>query len=1305
MVKKDYFYCWYYDIGKENTNKNLSILVNNKKSELNNYLELKKVDEDTGLPLAGAGFKILVRTKDDKFGWLQADGKLSDNITTNKSDLITNQEGNIIVPNVPYGRYYVYETEAPEGYKLEEQVPNIYNCIKQIQIKKGGYNYKTLPKGFNGTFLNTNYLYCWYYDVDEEDKDLSLEIRNNNTELPPPNSLKIIKKDSTYEYEIEERDENNNVKQLFLANAHIKIYYKGEDIEGWIRQNDDEEQADNQFNDGDEEKIEYNVAEDEATEFVTDSNGVIEIKNLKTGTYDIYETVAPEGYDITKQERYDEAHNWVYLGRQIINENNKNPTVVYNNTKIAQLSGKVWIDKEDSEKGEQRDNLYGSDTNDELLNGITVNLINHKDGKNEVIARTQTDSNGTYMFDEYIIRKPNGGVIKEKLTYWKLAYCHIEFVYDNTKYVVVTPFKNGEDKIEDNSKAQPKEVKTTGGVTNLDSDRNNAGELYDGNLGGTNTNSEFYGSAITYNSGDTTNLSKEKIAENANASLNQRFLTGFYNEDNYTVENINLGLIEKVEPSFDVGQELEFVKVVRGNYSFTYQYGKDFVVEMTNEGVKYTQDAVAFEKNDRTFTQYIYPSDIAYNFAEERAENDKYEVYAVYKVMIKNNTTYSLQDLYREYTLRLTNLSYTYDSSKYQLDKKDIGYENSGYTGTNEEVNRYIENIKATVNNWNEADNNKLEWNLSEHDEVRAGNVGSIFVQFKVKDEALQELLQSIDGKLPEIKTKAIATGYHIYNRRDKNWAYTGNYSHFTKDDTKESAAFGFALKLKDTRSISGSIFEDKKYESRTDESRTDERIGNGEKDDGENAVSDVIVSLIDASKNGEVAKIYDGKLEQIDGKWTAKSQDATILVNEDGTYTLPGVVPGKYYLKFTYGNGTTLIKNIETKINGEKINSNLYKSTILTGAAKDVNEDNEKTWFLNNGQSSVATDDIEIITNRIKEENEKTEINNSTFLAQQLINANSPNLDIQFEYMPNTYIDANVIDSIKPICEGMNFGIIERPHVDIQLDKNIKNVKFTLQNGTTIINGNPNDQNVSSSLSSWADQEDEFNSTAKIELDSSLLYGSDISVSYEMVAHNESEVDYATENYYKYGIPGNSEDIVKTAVTRIVDYIDNGNAKYNISSDNITLENLDENKYLTANAKLANKNIGKKVFVAKGEGEKIGKLLTPSVKANDGSDRETYEITVSNLLSSGDELFGWENYSEIIGIRNKTKTPQSTSHFGSLEIKNPKTDEQDDANATIILTSTTGENRDLTIYYIITGVFVVLSIGLIFIIKKHKNK
>ena len=47
--------------------------------------------------------------------------------------------------------------------------------------------------------------------------------------------------------------------------------------------------------------------------------------------------------------------------------------------------------------------------------------------------------------------------------------------------------------------------------------------------------------------------------------------TGFYKEETYTIENINLGLVEKLEPTFAIDQMIEYVKIKRGNYTFKYK--------------------------------------------------------------------------------------------------------------------------------------------------------------------------------------------------------------------------------------------------------------------------------------------------------------------------------------------------------------------------------------------------------------------------------------------------------------------------------------------------------------------------------------------------------------------------------------------------------------------------------------------------------------------------------------------------------------------------------------------------------------
>ena len=104
---------------------------------------------------------------------------------------------------------------------------------------------------------------------------------------------------------------------------------------------------------------------------------------------------------------------------------------------------------------------------------------------------------------------------------------------------------------------------------------------------------------------------------------------------------------------------------------------------------------------------------------------------------------------------------------------------------------------------------------------------------------------------------------------------------------------------------------------------------------------------------------------------------------------------------------------------------------------------------------------------------------------------------------------------------------------------------------------------------------------------------------------------------------------------------------------------------------------------------------------ANEGKSRtDEFEFTVSNLLSTSDEILGWESYSEIIGIRNITLTPQSICHSGSYIVRDMETSEADDASAIVSLYTSTGENKNLIIYFMVGTGLLVISVG-IFVIKK----
>ena len=386
------------------------------------------------------------------------------------------------------------------------------------------------------------------------------------------------------------------------------------------------------------------------------------------------------------------------------------------------------------------------------------------------------------------------------------------------------------------------------------------------------------------------------------------------------------------------------------------------------------------------------------------------------------------------------------------------------------------------------------------------------------------------------------------------------------------------------------------------------------------------------------------------------------------------------------------------------------YKSTILTGEAAKANS-LEENWYLNvmGGKKSIATDKYytdanETTTSDIIEMRtiSKKEINYSSKekFNTGKIQAFSEAMDINFEYLKDSKAEVPNADGFTDTyfqtnCTGMNFGIIERPHLDIQLEKTIKNVKLTLSNGTNLINGNPEIKDVSRDLTGI------LSNYAKIETDTTNLYGSTLTVAYKLVVKNKSEIDYATEDYYRFGIKGDAKP-VGTAVTKIVDYLPSDQCKYE-EATGIDLSNNDytnndgytkENYY--ANGVIdSNKKYKDRIFnTAETE-------IKPEAAKNGISETE-YTVTVNKLLPSTntEKNLGWISYSEIVGIKNKTYTTQYVSKMGSYKVGDAGTSEKDNADATITASSPTGKNKSYTVYIIAAGALVVMAGGVI-VIKK----
>ena len=826
-------------------------------------------------------------------------------------------------------------------------------------------------------------------------REETIEVNNKKSE----GSITITKQDS----DTKEKLVGTEFK-LYATNLNTNIIAGGK---GWVTLNNGQ--------------IGYSTDYNNANAFTTNNEGTVLVENLSYGTYYIYETKAPTGYNIKEQDSYHvqqegsttipQDQDWVALGNGQISNQNKEVKVTLNNQKYTKINGFVWLDNPDR-KNNAYNNIYDEQdwklpgqtnsensnvTKDKLISGITVNLYSNK---NELISTTKTGENGEYEF----VRKTNG----EKIKYIELQNSYVEFMYDNTKYVVADSFVGNNAKI--NSKAI-EEVMTKE-------------ELEDEKLTGTEGN--VPGRAVTYKGGN-------------NSSANT--LTAYYNSETYAIEDINLGLKDKHNPTFDVSENLEYVKVQINGYTYKYQHGP-------NAGkVREYVPGVATQIAGNVFSQILYPSDIAY-----RAEdvNKELSVYVVYSIAVTNNDISTIDDIYNEQKLYLNSLVNNYDNERYELCTDENTEDSADFRLWKNGENYAVYDIE----------NGKYK------NGIASGETITSYIQFKINKEHLRNMLERTSEATEHLEnapTVAKASGYHEYLRTDNVWneensvkVFDGKKGNYNEKNTANETYFVHkSLPVEDSssnvfidiifgdnRTISGVVFEDK------DENTTDaERLGNGKFDNGETKIKDVVVSLL--NETGNVTKVYPTT------NYKTVEQNAITINKEDGTYEIVGMVPGKYYLQFTYGNGKTKYTDLDGKEisiatskvdNNTVINPKLYKSTILTGNAKNANDEK---WFLNDiGQNnSVATDLDNVINSRIGSDpnanNLNTELNykyveNSD--ANGIINAKSPKIDINIEKADSKEGAYN--DIAPKNCSRLSFGIIERPHVNIELEK-IQKIKM----------------------------------------------------------------------------------------------------------------------------------------------------------------------------------------------------------------------------------------------------------------------
>ena len=841
------------------------------------------------------------------------------------------------------------------------------------------------------------------------------------------------------------------------------------------------------------------------------------------------------------------------------------------------------------------------------------------------------------------------------------------------------------------------------------------------------------------------------------------------------IKNVNLGLYAREQVDVAIDSDVaRFILNVNG-YNHIYKYGtlisdNDMNVDANNvEQV----DAKLKALKGKYYERQLHESSISYSATPEGTPNLYADItYKIYLQNKSNSLTAKIKELTLDYDNELNLISYGYENSgtTQEVSEQEI-VANTVYGGT--------ENLKEAVINLEKLEDKKIS----------AGKKEVLEVTFRVYADTIARILNNPVGikfdMMAEVsKYSTYTQQMTAYASIDKNSASRNEKVQIDTDNTFVTDTFEndttiaptFKLSKGTQTELSGIVYEDSPKEStpiKISGNNIYERVGDGIYNN-ENVMANVLVELLsvpmengqydsDTARTGEngqqaydVAKLYQENK-------TTQGESSKVLArtytNEKGEYKFEGLTAGNYVIKYTYGknmkdvdeNGqeketirsATAIYTSDGKTKLKEIEAREYKSTVITSGeisnAMNITDgkahlNGDYSWFLKSPETrySDAVDDVEYRANLEKEAKINYEILKGTkTYAYENMEAYTPYFKLGVEEFNDQQSGATLetqedgtLNYVFTI-DNVDFGLIERPIVDLQVDKVITGLKVSLGNGQVLINGDPSKE----SLPYVRTGLDDF---VPIEMDTELLQNATIEEEYTIKITNNSELDYSIypiwgtdntqkvalrRNYYYYGTQeGLSTDEAVTARIDVLgDYIGS-----ELTADESTMESDGWKK--KAIEELTSYN-GTNLFATENDGKKEktlrdGKytIYTTNTFYNPNEELVTIGKTksisykVSRLLAVNTDTMKYTNDIEILQYsgysQNKDRTEENTYNRvkdttpGNLVPGGAMEDDEDSVRTTITPPTGTIISKWL---YVLTATAGLILIGatVIFIRKR----
>ena len=903
---------------------------------------------------------------------------------------------------------------------------------------------------------------------------------------------------------------------------------------------------------------------------------------------------------------------------------NQTSITIKNIQKYIKLSGYIWKDVQ-SGKQTVRNDLYKDDEYDVNDESFNGITVRLKDKDGNTLKETKSSENGLYN------EITGGEYIFEDVEIEKLADYYIEFEYDGLIYqsVAININKNNGSKSTDKVERDVLDKNFTS-VEATGENRVNVNNKY--SIGYTNTQDHV-----------------AKINDSSSCIIHAKTNDAGYNIANYfkpgtkEIRYINLGLYEKPQADLAIANDLENVNVGVNGYWHIYKYGKRLNdsgmipdnSDSWNVGVKFKNSYTG------TYKRAVYESDVNYQTNDKSKEM---QVYLTYKIAIRNESSY----------LTKANSIVNYFDNRYELVSAGTGIDGQNNITGNLNI---ASNVK-----YNDEYNKAI---IDTNTVIKSGESNYLYIQYKLDREAVLQILNNKETLYSTVEINS----YTVYKDNNGNTVAAvdvdsvpgnmkiGNVDTY-EDDT--DAAPPVQLELTDARKIAGTVFVD----STTGELKTGEiRQGNGQFDNGENTVSGVKVTLHELNNSiGDIETTTDA----------------------NGNYEFTGYIPGQYTITYTWGDKDYKVQYYKGTVydsSRDQNNKEWYKDAV----------DTRKTDAIDNYDERKAIDkEVANITNHtVGEEVSKAYNGEQSAITITKMNSVTPTMEFGVEY--ETTVTDGTADKVEFIVKNVDFGIVERARQQLDLQKRVSTFKVTLANGQVLADAKVTEDGKlegTTNHMTYMGPSTSGNGLVKLETDEELIEGATLNITYEIKAINQSEVDYMSENYYKYGIISKNDKIATLTPSVVIDYLDKNLA----FEDN---DNKDENgnsiwKQISQ-TELQNLNARQKDEKEYLDNKKI--LSTDKMKnyTLKPTEKTTVELKVSKLLSPGTDMTFY----------NDAEVAKITSNDGKNPPIVPPTYPPVVHAEDIIIVPSTGANMNYALPTIVGIVsLVILGIG-VFVIKK----